>query len=89
MSACDAHIAMALFACLAEDPRCLPQEHGRHLPKLMAIAEQEPSFHPFAIRDETTSESLFPATRGEAVALATARDLAGHRLEPGWFQITH
>ncbi|MDT8315419.1 transglycosylase SLT domain-containing protein [Roseomonas mucosa] len=89
MTGCEALAGLALFACLARDPRCLPDEHRRLLPELAAVAERESGFRPFAIRDETTGESLFPATRAEAVAIAAARDAAGRTLGLGWFQITH
>jgi hypothetical protein len=89
MTGCEALAGLALFACIARDPRCLPDEHRRLLPELTAVAERESGFRPFAIRDETTGESLFPATRTEAVAIAAARDAAGRTLGLGWFQITH
>lgn len=89
MSGCDGTTAMALFACLAQDPRCLPPDYQRHLPELTAIAAQESGFVPFAVRDETAGESLFFRTWSEAVALSVARDAVGHRLGLGWFQLTH
>jgi type IV secretion system protein VirB1 len=89
MTGCDGAVTVALFACLTQQPRCLPLEHQRHLPELTAIVAQESGFAPFAIRDETTGESLFPRSLDEAVALSTARDAAGHVLGLGWFQITH
>lgn len=89
MTGCEALAGLALFACVARDPRCLPDEHRRLLPELAAVAERESGFRPFAIRDEATGESLFPATRAEAVAVAATRDAAGRTLGLGWFQITH
>ncbi|MCB4824662.1 transglycosylase SLT domain-containing protein [Roseicella aerolata] len=89
MTGCEAFAGLALFACLARDPRCLPDEHRRLLPELTAVAERESGFRPFAIRDEATGESLFPKTRAEAVAIAATRDAAGRTLGLGWFQITH
>lgn len=89
MPACSTLAGFALFACLARDPRCLPAEHAHLLPVLSGIAEQESGFRPFAIRDEATGESLFPATREAAVRIATERDARGHTLGLGWFQITH
>ncbi|MGG5810542.1 transglycosylase SLT domain-containing protein [Falsiroseomonas sp. CW058] len=89
MTGCEALAGLALFACVARDPRCLPDEHRRLLPELAAVAERESGFRPFAIRDEVTGESLFPMTRAEAVAVAAARDAAGRTLGLGWFQITH
>ncbi|MBU8541793.1 transglycosylase SLT domain-containing protein [Falsiroseomonas tokyonensis] len=89
MTGCEALVGLALFACIARDPSCLADEHRRLLPELAAVAERESAFQPFAIRDEATGESLFPATRPEAVAVAAARDAAGHTLGLGWFQITH
>ncbi|OYX02276.1 MAG: hypothetical protein B7Z14_03825 [Bosea sp. 32-68-6] len=78
MTGCEALVGLALFACIARDPSCLADEHRRLLPELAAVAERESAFQPFAIRDEATGESLFPATRPEAVAVAAARDAAGH-----------
>ncbi|TCZ54564.1 transglycosylase SLT domain-containing protein [Roseicella aquatilis] len=89
MTGCAALAGLALFACLARDPACLADEHRRLLPELAAVAERESGFRPFAIRDEATGESLFPATRAAAVAIAAARDAAGRTLGLGWFQITH
>jgi len=56
---------------------------------LAAIAEQKSGFRPYAIRDERTGESLFPATRAEAERIAFARWERGHTLGLGLFQITH
>lgn len=89
MTGCEALAGLALFACVAHEPRCLAEEHRRLLPELAAVAGQESGFRPFAIRDEATGESLFPATRAEAVAIAAARDAAGRTLGLGWFQLTH
>lgn len=89
MTGCEAVAGLALFMCFGREPRCLPEAHRRLLPELAAVAEQESGFRPFAIRDEATGESFFPATRAEAVAIAAARDAAGHTLGLGWFQITH
>ena len=89
MTGCEALAGLALFACVARDPRCLPDEHRRLLPELAAVAERESGFRPFAIRDEATGESLFPKTRAEAVAIAAASRAAGRTLGLGWFQITH
>jgi type IV secretion system protein VirB1 len=89
MTGCEALVGLALFACIARDPSCLADEHRRLLPELAAVAERESGFRPFAIHDEATGESLFPATHSEAVAVAIARDTAGHTLGLGWFQITH
>lgn len=89
MTGCEALAGLALFACIARNPACLPPEHTPLLPYLAAVAEQESGFRPLAIRDEATGESLFPATPAQAVRIATARDAAGHTLGLGWFQITH
>jgi len=89
MTGCEALAGLALFACMARNPRCLPPEHAPLLPYLAAVAEQESGFRPLAIRDEATGESLFPATREEAVRIATERNARGHTLGLGWFQITH
>lgn len=89
MTGCEALAGLALFACIARDPACLPPEHAPLLPYLAAVAEQESGFRPLAIRDEATGESLFPTSEVQAVRIATARDAAGHTLGLGWFQITH
>lgn len=89
MSGCEALIGAALFACLARNPTCLPPQYVNLTRDLAAIAQQESGLLPFAIRDETTRESLFPATHADAVRIATERDAAGHTLGLGMFQITH
>lgn len=89
MTGCEALAGLALFACVARNPRCLPDEHRRLLPELAAVAERESGFRPFAVRDEATGEGLFFTTRMAAAVAATARDAAGHTLGLGWFQITH
>ena len=89
MTDCEAAIGAALFACLARNPACLPAEYLNLHRDLAGIAQQESGFHPYAIRDETTNESLFPATHADAVRIATQRDAAGHILGLGMFQITH
>ena len=89
MSVCAALAGAALFACLADDPACLPVEHRKWRDDLRGIAEQESALRPHAIRDERTGESLFPATHAEAVRIATERDAQGRTLGLGLMQITH
>lgn len=83
---------MALFTCLASNPVCLPPRLTADWPRLrddlVGIAEQESRFWPWAVRDETTGESLFPPTRAAAEAQVTARLAQGHTLGAGMFQIT-
>lgn len=88
MTGCEALVGVALFACLARDPACLPPEHRAHQPVLVAIAERESGFRPYALRDEATGESRFYATREEAVREAVRRDALGHVIGLGMFQIT-
>lgn len=88
MIGCETLVGAALFACLAADPRCLPQRH-RHLESdLRAIAAQESGFRHLAVRDEAAREAIFPATYADAVRIAVARDALGRLLGLGWFQIT-
>ena len=89
MAGCDAFAGLALFACLARDPACLPPEHRPLLPVLAAMAERESGFRPLAIRDEATGESIFPRSPAEAVRIAGERDARGHVLGLGLMQITH
>jgi hypothetical protein len=56
---------------------------------LRAIMQQESRGNPYALRDETTNESLFLVTRAAAETEARRRVEAGHTLGLGWFQITH
>lgn len=97
MTACPASAGLALFLCLAADPRCLPPEvlampaepRRAYLRHVLAIGQQESGLRPYAIRDEATGESLFPTTHAEAVRIATGRDALGHTLGLGAWQITH
>ena len=89
ITGCEILAGAALFACLARDPACLPDEHRHLRDDLAAIAEQESGHNPRAIRDERTGESLFPATLAEAVRIATERDALGHVVGLGLMQITH
>ncbi len=88
MTGCEAMLGLALFACLARNPACLPVEYERYRDDLAGIAEQESRWSPLAIRDETTKESLFPATRADAVREVNRRIAAKHTLGIGMFQIT-
>ena len=93
MTGCEALVGAALFACVARDPACLPNEHRDHLQVLTGIAAQESGFRPYAVRVEASrtqpAQSLFPATYGDAVRLAVEHDRAGRTLGLGFFQITH
>jgi len=89
MTGCEALVGLALFACVARDPACLPPEQRPMLDTLAAIAEQESGFKPWAIRDETANQSIFPPTRALAERIAAERLAQGHVLGGGWFQITH
>lgn len=89
---CAALVGIRLFACLSGQPECIPPALLQEFPKLrhelVAIAEQESGFNPWAIRDETTNESIFPLTREAADREVAKRDAAGHLLGVGMFQIT-
>ncbi len=88
MTGCEAMVGLALFACLARNPACLPVEYERYRDDLAGIAEQESRFSPWAIRDETTNESLFPATRADAVREVNRRIALNRKLGIGMFQLT-
>ncbi len=88
MTGCEAMVGLALFACLARNPACLPPEYARYRDDLAGIAEQESRFSPWAIRDETTKESIFPATRAEAVREVNRRIALKRTLGIGMFQVT-
>ena len=88
MTGCETLAAAALFACLARDPDCLPEQH-RHLEAdLLAIAQQESGIRPWIVRDETTGEGKAFGSKDEAVNFAIDRDALGHLLGLGMFQIT-
>ena len=87
MSVCAAFAGVTLLHCLSRDPACLRPEDAPLRPWLAAISEQESSFRPFAIRDETAGESLFPATRAEAERIARERHAQGHTLGLGLFHL--
>lgn len=93
MTGCEALVGAALFACLARDPACLPDEHRDHLWVLTGIAAQESGFRPYAVRVEASRtqppQSLFPTTHADAVKVAVEHDRAGRTLGLGFFQITH
>jgi hypothetical protein len=90
MVGCETLAGAALFACLARNPACLPPSVDRELvPWLEAIGRHESGFRPWAIRDDVTKESIFPATRAEAERIAAERLARGHVLGLGWMQITH
>lgn len=88
MTGCAASAGLALFACLARDPACLPVDRRPLLPVLEAMGWQESGHRDWALRDETTGESLFFRTGAEAVAAARSRRARGHLLGYGRFQIT-
>ncbi len=88
VTGCEAMVGLALFACLARNPACLPPEYARYRDDLAGIVEEESKWNPYAIRDETTNESLFPATRAEAVRQVNRRIATGNVLGLGLTQIT-
>lgn len=88
MTGCEAVVGLALFACLARNPACLPPEYARYRDDLAGIIEQESKWNVYAIRDETTKESIFPSTRVEAVREVNRRIALGRNLGLGWTQIT-
>src|SRR5258708_10333241 len=61
---------------------------GEHAPTvnpgtLLAFAWHESRLRPFAIHDNDTGESAFPASAAEAAGLARARSAQGHSLDLG------
>ena len=55
---------------------------------LAAVASVESRFHPLAIHDNSTNETLSPSSVGEAVAIATVRIVKeGHSVDLGLMQI--
>ncbi|MDO9712819.1 transglycosylase SLT domain-containing protein [Paracraurococcus lichenis] len=88
MSCAAAAAGIALYRCLAADPACLPLQYQPYRLDLASIAEQESGFNPWALRDETTGESLFLISR-DALAVEVSRRIAdGHALGVGMFQLT-
>jgi type IV secretion system protein VirB1 len=55
---------------------------------LLAFAYHESQLRPFAIHDNTTDQSAFPASALEAVNLARVRLAQGHSLDLGIMQVT-
>lgn len=86
---CATLAGITLFDCLFSNPVCLPPQYAHAKPILRAIMQQESGGNPYALRDETTKQSLFPITRQAAESEARRRVAAGHTLGLGWFQITH
>ena len=86
-------LTLAAVAALVVDPACgavradtpAGERFARHV---VATIRQESGGHPFAIRDETAGESLFPPTLADAVRIATERDAAGRVMGLGLGQIT-
>lgn len=86
---CASFTAFALLRCLAADPSCMPAE-APPVRYLVPLVRKESRGNPNAVRDETTGESVFPATRAEAKAEIERRLARGHRkLGIGWGQGTH
>ena len=88
MAGCASLTGLALVRCLAADTACLPPAHRPLLPVLEAMAERESGFRPLAIRDEATSEGIYPATLADAVRIARERRARGHLLGIGLMQLT-
>ncbi len=79
-------LSLAVILQLAAMPDCTAP--GMSPANVAAVARQESGFHPYAIRDETTDRSHYPATREEAEALATRLTRQGHLLGTGLMQLT-
>ncbi|MBB5696061.1 transglycosylase SLT domain-containing protein [Muricoccus pecuniae] len=73
-----------LAACAALHPVVKEAPAARAL----ATAQAESALHPFAIGDNNTGRSYFPATREAAVAKARELLALGHRIDAGAMQIT-
>jgi type IV secretion system protein VirB1 len=57
------------------------------LPRIQATAAVESANDPLAVRDNQTGESLHPATKDDAIALASRLIAEGHRPDLGLMQI--
>jgi type IV secretion system protein VirB1 len=79
-------LALATVLQLAATPDCTAL--GMPPANVAAVARQESGFHPYAIRDETTDRSHYPATREDAEALAARLTAQGHLLGVGLMQLT-
>ncbi|MGD9617771.1 MAG: transglycosylase SLT domain-containing protein [Alphaproteobacteria bacterium] len=79
-------LALATVLHLAATPDCTAP--GMPPANVAAVAQQESGFHPYAIRDETTDRSHYPATREDAEALAARLTAQGHLLGVGLMQLT-
>jgi type IV secretion system protein VirB1 len=65
---------------------------GEHAPTvntgtLLAFAYRESRLRPFAVHDNTTGQSAFPAAAAEAASLARVRLAQGHNLDLGIMQV--
>lgn len=79
-------LPLAVVLQLAGTPACTAP--GVPPANVAAVARQESGYHPYAIRDETTDSSHYPATRDEAETLATRLTAQGHLLGVGLMQLT-
>jgi len=79
-------LSLAAILQLAATPDCTAP--GMPPANIAAVARQESGFHPYAIRDETTDRSHYPATREAAEALAARLTAQGHLLGVGLMQLT-
>ncbi len=79
-------LSLAAILQLAASPDCTAP--GMPPANVAAVAQQESGFHPYAIRDETTDQSHYPATREAAEALAARLTAQGHLLGVGLMQLT-
>jgi type IV secretion system protein VirB1 len=79
-------LSLAAILQLAATPDCTAP--GMPPANVAAVARQESGFHPYAIRDETTDRSHYPATREDAEALAARLTAQGHLLGVGLMQLT-
>lgn len=89
MSGCLALSGLALFACVARDPACLPPAHKEMLPFIASTVDQESRFNPYAVRNEAEGRGHYFRTQAEAVEYAVAQDKLGIVLGLGWGQHTH
>jgi type IV secretion system protein VirB1 len=79
-------LSLVAILQLAATPDCTAP--GMPPANVAAVARQESGFHPYAIRDETTDRSHYPATREDAEALAARLTAQGHLLGVGLMQLT-
>lgn len=90
---CGALASMALVACLARDPACLPpwspEDRAQFLPLVLSTVRQESAGQPYVIRNEAERRGVLFQSKDAAVAYAVAADARGVTIGLGLGQLTH